>query len=82
MSYAFASMPKVTPPEPPAYLRRLLLSNEDGLVLRNRPYRLKLTGGRIVEGTTDDDGLTEAINATQQEIVLATILKRHDGLES
>jgi uncharacterized Zn-binding protein involved in type VI secretion len=38
---------------------------------RNRPYRLDLLGGRTIAGTTDEDGLTQPLTASERSAVVA-----------
>jgi type VI secretion system secreted protein VgrG len=53
---------------PTTFGQRALLSTHDGYVMRNRAYRLHINGGKVVEGITDSNGLTEDIGADTEDV--------------
>lgn len=48
-----------------------LLDEATSLPHRNRPYKLVLLGGGAMSGTTDDDGLTQPLTASERSAVVA-----------
>lgn len=48
-----------------------LVEDATKLPYRNRPYRLDLLGGRTMAGTTDEDGLTQPLTASERAAVVA-----------
>jgi type VI secretion system secreted protein VgrG len=53
---------------PTTFGQHALLSTHDGYVMRNRAYRLHINGGKVVEGITDSNGLTEDIGADTEDV--------------
>jgi uncharacterized protein involved in type VI secretion and phage assembly len=54
----------------------VILSSEDGRVLKNRPYRIWMNDQSVVEGITDKNGATKLLTSHQEEIASIQILKR------
>ncbi|MFC5463017.1 hypothetical protein [Massilia niabensis] len=49
----------------------LLLDPDTQAPLRHRPYRLQLSAGAVIEGSTDGDGATRPLTAAERAAVLA-----------
>lgn len=69
------SMSTATPTK--GFERQYLLSDDEGYVLPHRPYRIWLKSGTFVEGYSDIDGLTQAIEADASEVTRIEILKQN-----
>jgi uncharacterized Zn-binding protein involved in type VI secretion len=48
-----------------------LIEDATNLPHRNRQYRLDLLGGRTMAGTTDEDGLTQPLTASERSAIVA-----------
>lgn len=62
--------------QPQPLAKHVLLTDEEGYTLPNRPYRLWLTDGRVIDGVSDADGLTQEIEAEISEILRVEIETR------
>ena len=54
----------------------VVLTDGDGHVLKNRPYRVWTKDGQIIAGTTDVNGATKILLAESEQITQMQILKR------
>ncbi len=81
MSHQMPAMPEsqlVIPSQAQAHARSFLLADEDDYVLPNRPYRLWLKDGRVLDGITDGNGLTAEINAEESQIMRIEFIKQKE----
>ncbi|WP_420475588.1 type VI secretion system Vgr family protein [Noviherbaspirillum sp. ST9] len=54
----------------------VVLSDEDGHILKNRPYRIWMKTGEVIEGTTDRYGATKVLESDAPAVGKIEILKR------
>ena len=54
----------------------VIFADEDGHVLKNRPYRIWMKNGELVAGVTDVNGATKLLKAEAEKIVDLQIVKR------
>ena len=68
---------KVTTPEPEkAYSQLVLLTDEEGYVLANRPYRVWIGDEMIMEGITDKNGATGLLSVDAVKNAEIELLQR------
>lgn len=66
-------------PAPKPQARHVLLSDDEGFVLAGRPYRIWLSDGRVIDGISDADGLTEEVETDQAAILNVEFLKKTEA---
>lgn len=63
-----------------SFVTALLLTDADGYVLPNRPYRIWLSNGQFFDGISDENGLTAEINTYTTQVARIELLKKHGGM--
>ena len=66
----------VLPIDKPKASQVVVLTDTDGHLLKNRPYRIWMKDGSCIEGSTDKNGCSELLTAKMAEAVDIQILKR------
>jgi type VI secretion system secreted protein VgrG len=59
-----------------SHTQLIVLADHDGRVLKNRPYRIWMNSGSVIEGTTDRNGATSLLEGESPFIGKIEILKR------
>ncbi|NUN16650.1 MAG: hypothetical protein HUU55_23735 [Myxococcales bacterium] len=57
-----------------SYQRRFALTYMDGRPVRRQRYKLTLAGGRTITGVTGEDGLTDVVESSEQEVVTLELI--------
>ncbi|MES2017644.1 MAG: type VI secretion system tip protein TssI/VgrG [Pseudomonadota bacterium] len=62
--------------EPPSASQLIILTDNDGHLLKNRPYRIWMDDGKYLEGISDHNGATMLLTANAAKVAEIHILKR------
>jgi len=63
-----------------SFVTALLLTDDEGFVLPNRPYRIWLSNGQFIDGISDENGLTAEINTHTTHVAHIELLKKHGAM--
>jgi type VI secretion system secreted protein VgrG len=63
-------------PDLPTASQLIVLTDSDGQLLKNRPYRIWMDDGKFLEGISDHNGATALLTAKLEEVAEIHILKR------